>query len=377
MTAAAPTIQAFFLTRLGAERDASHHTIDSYRHTFRLLLAFAKAHTGKDPCELDIADLDAGLVSWLPRSPRVRTEQHRRHPQHPPGGHPLLFPLRVLSPSGACAHHRQVLAIPQKKAETVPRCYLTEAEMGALIAAPDRTTWSGRRDHALLVTALRTGMRLSELTGLRCQDVELRSPAHIKCLGKGRKRRDIPIDKATVAVLRAWLIERRGEPDDPLFVSRRRSRLSADAVQRLVAKHVGRAAATCPSLANKSVSTHNLRHSVAMDLLGHGLDVAVVALWLGHEKLESVKPYIHADPTLKQRALERLTPLNPAATSQGATGRPTTCSPSSRASDNAAFVVQVGRSISAFNRGSVGCRSSTRHYGQRGIQGPCGGGPRQ
>ena len=311
MTAAAPTIQAFFLTRLGAERDASHHTIDSYRHTFRLLLAFAKAHTGKEPCELDIADLDAGLVSSFldhleaERGNTVGTRNTRlaaihsffryasyRHPEH---AHTI----------------GQVLAIPQKKAETVPRCYLTEAEMGALIAAPDRTTWSGRRDYVLLVTALRTGMRLSELTGLRCQDVQLQRPAHIKCLGKGRKRRDVPIDKATAGVLREWLIERRGELDDPLFISRRRSRLSADAVQRLVAKHVSRAAASCPSLANKSVSTHNLRHSVAMDLLGHGLDVAVVALWLGHEKLESVKPYIHADPTLKQRALERLTPLNP------------------------------------------------------------------
>lgn len=202
MTAAAPAIQAFFLTRLGAERDASHHTIDSYRHTFRLLLAFAKTHTGKDPCELDLADLDAGLVSSFldhlesERSNTVGTRNTRlaaihsffrfasyRHPEH---AHTI----------------GQVLAIPQKRAETVPRCYLTEAEMGALIAAPDRTTWSGRRDHALLVTALRTGMRLSELTGLRCQDAQLRSPAHLKCLGKGRKRRDIPIDKATVAVLR-------------------------------------------------------------------------------------------------------------------------------------------------------------------------------
>ena len=240
MTAAAPAIQAFFLTRLGAERDASRHTIDSYRHAFRFRFAFAKARTGKSLCELDIADLDAGLVSSFldhlesGRSNTVGTRNTRlaaihsffrfasyRHPEH---AHTI----------------GQVLAIPQKRAETFPRCYLTEAEMGALIAAPDRTTWSGRRDHALLVTALRTGMRLSELTGLRCQDAQLRSPAHIKCLGKGRKRRDIPIDKATVAALRVWLIERRGEPDDPLFVSRRRSRLSANAVQRLVAKHVGR-----------------------------------------------------------------------------------------------------------------------------------------
>ena len=204
-----------------------------------------------------------------------------------------------------------MLAIPQKKAETVPRCFLSEAEMQALIATPDRSTWSGRRDHALLMVALRTGLRLSELTGLRCQDVELRRPAHIKCLGKGRKRRDTPIDKPTVAVLRSWLEEQRGRPDDPLFPSRRGARLSPDAVQRLVAKHVSRTLETCPTLANKSVSTHNLRHSCAMDWLRHGADAAVVALLLGHEKLESVKPYIHADPTLKQRAVDRMTPLNP------------------------------------------------------------------
>lgn len=185
--------------------------------------------------------------------------------------------------------------------------------MDAVISAPDRATWSGRRDHALLVVALRTGLRLSELTGLRCQDVDLRTPAHIKCLGKGRKRRDTPIDKPTVNVLRSWLAERQGKSDDALFPSRRRGRLSPDAVQRLVAKHVATAQATCPALTNKQISTHNLRHSLAMDLLHHGLDAAVVALWLGHEKLESVNAYIHADPTLKQRALDRLTPLNPTA----------------------------------------------------------------
>ena len=215
MTAAAPTIQAFFLTRLGAERDASRHTIDSYRHAFRLLLAYAKTRTGKAPCELDIADLDAGLVSAFldhlesERGNTVGTRNTRlaaihsffrfasyRHPEH----------------SNTI---QQVLAIPQKKAETVPRCFLTEAEMQALIDAPDRSTWLGRRDHALLVVALRTGMRLSELTGLRCQDVQLLSPAHIKCLGKGRKRETRPIDKATVAVLRSWLAERQGRARRP------------------------------------------------------------------------------------------------------------------------------------------------------------------
>ena len=189
--------------------------------------------------------------------------------------------------------------------------------MNAVIAAPDRSTWCGRPHHALLVLALRTGLRLSELTGLRCQDVELRRPSHIRCLGKGRKRRDTPIDRSTVEILDMWLAERHGGPDDPLFPSRRRGRMSADAVQRLVAKHVATASESIPGLAAKRVSTHNLRHSVAMDLLTHGLDAAVVSLWLGHEKLESVNAYIHADPTLKQRALDRLTPLNPA----GKTGR--------------------------------------------------------
>jgi integrase/recombinase XerD len=313
MTAVSPTLQAFFLTRLGRELDVSPHTIDSYRHAFRLLLTYAKTQTGKDPTDLDLADLVAGLVSGFldhletERGNSVASRNTRlaaihsffrfasyRHPEH-------------------AQTIRQVLAIPQKKTQTTPRSFLTEVEMDAVISAPDLGTWSGRRDHALLVVALRTGLRLSELIGLRCRDVDLRTPAHIKCLGKGRKRRDTPIDKPTVKVLRSWLAERRGQADDALFPSRQRGQLSPDAVQRLVAKHVATAQATCPALARKQISTHNLRHSLAMDLLHHGLDAAVVALWLGHEKLESVNAYIHADPTLKQRALDRLTPLNPTA----------------------------------------------------------------
>ena len=313
MSALAPTLQAFFVARLGRQRDASPHTVDSYRHAFRLLLAYARDKTGKHPSGLDLADLDAELISGFldhlesERGNSVASRNTRlaavhsffrfasyRHPEH--------------------AHSiQQVLAIPQKIAEKVPRSFLTEAEMGAVISAPDLSTWSGRRDHALLVVALRTGLRLSELTGLRCRDVELRSPAHVKCLGKGRKRRDTPLDKAAVKVLRSWLAERGGDPDDPLFPSRRGGRLSPDAVQRLVAKHVTNAQRALPALANRRISTHNLRHSCAMDLLHRGVDVAVVALLLGHEKLKSVKPYVHADPTLKQRAIDRLSPLNPSA----------------------------------------------------------------
>ena len=237
----------------------------------------------------------------------------RRVAQHTPRGDPFLLAFASYRHPEHAETIQQVLAIPRKQTERIPRSFLSVPETDALTAAPDLTTWCGRRDHVLLVVALRTGLRLSELTGLRCCDVVLDTAAHLKCLGKGRRRRDTPIDKSTVELLRSWLSERDSGPEDALFPSRRGGRLSPDAVQRLVAKHVATARATCPSLANKQISTHNLRHSCAMDLLRNGLDVAVLALWLGHEKLESVNAYIQADPTLKERALERLTPLNPAA----------------------------------------------------------------
>ena len=309
MTTLAPALQCFFVTRLGTERDVSPHTVDSYRQTFRLLLTYAKRRVGKTPSELEFGDVDAVLVSSFldhlehERGCTVGTRNTRlaaihsffryasyRHPEH-----------------GATI--QQVLAIPQKKAERRPRSFLTTVEMHALLAAPNRGTWSGRRDHMLLALALQTGLRLSELTGLRCQDVVLGTGAHVKCLGKGRKRRDTPLDRTTVSLLRSWLKEQRGRPDDPLFPSRQGGRMSPDAVQRLVAKHVGTARLSCPSLESKRISTHNLRHTCAMDLLSSGVDVATVAIWLGHEKLESVNAYLHSDLALKERALDRRAPI--------------------------------------------------------------------
>jgi len=313
MTALAPTLQAFFVSRLGRQRDASPHTVDSYRHAFRLLLAYAEAQTGNRPSRMDLADLDAVLVSGFldhledDRGNSVASRNTRLAAVH------SFFRFASYQHPEHAETIQQVLAIPRKKTQSIPRSFLTSTEMDAVVSAPDLSTWCGRRDHVLLVVALRTGLRLSELTGLRCRDVQTGTAAHVKCLGKGRKRRDTPLDKSTVVLVRSWLGERRGEPDDALFPSRRGGRLSPDAVQRLVTKHVTTARTTCPSLANKQVSTHNLRHSCAMDLLRNGLDVAVLAMWLGHEKLESVNAYIHADPTLKERALDRLTPLNPAA----------------------------------------------------------------
>jgi site-specific recombinase XerD len=309
MTALAPSLQAFFTTRLGNERDVSPHTVDSYRHTFRLLLAYANKQTGKPPSRFDLGDLDAALISSFldhlehERGCGVGTRNTRLAAVH------SFFTFASYRHPEHAETIQQVLAIPQKKTERRPRAFLTAVEMEALLAAPDRSTWSGRRDHVLLAVALTTGLRLSELTGLRCQDVELGAGAHLKCLGKGRKRRDTPLDKATVSLLRAWRQEQRGEPDDPLFPSRQGGRMSPDAVQRLVAKHVTAAGASCRSLASKRITAHNLRHSCAMDLLSNGVDVATAAMWLGHNKLESVNAYLHSDLTMKERALERRSPL--------------------------------------------------------------------
>jgi site-specific recombinase XerD len=309
MSTLAPILQAFFTTRLRTERDVSPHTVDSYRHTFRLLLTYAKQRTGKAPSELDLGDLDATLISSFldhlehDRGCGVGTRNTRLAAVH------SFFRFASYRHPEHAETIQQVLAIPQKRTETRPRSFLTVVEMEALLAAPDRGSRKGRRDHVLLALALQTGLRLSELTGLRCQDVELGTGAHVKCLGKGRKRRDTPLDKATVALLRAWLRERAGEPEDPLFPSRHGGRLSSDAVQRLVAKHVATARVSCPSIKSKRISTHNLRHSCAMNLLASGVDIATVALWLGHDKLDSVNAYVHADLTMKERALDRRTPL--------------------------------------------------------------------
>ncbi len=309
MTALAPSLQAFFTTRLGTERDVSPHTIDSYRHTFRLLLTYAKGQTGKEPSQLELGDLDAALVSGFldhlerDRGCGVGTRNTRLAAVH------SFFRFASYRHPEHAETIGQVLAIPQKKTERRPRSFLSAVEMEALLAAPDRSTLTGRRDHVLLAVALQTGLRLSELTGLRCQDVELGTGAHVNCLGKGRKRRDTPLDKATVSLLRVWLKERDREPEDPLFPSRQGGRLSPDAVQRLVAKHVAAARASRPSIESKRISTHNLRHSCAMDLLSNGVDVATVALWLGHEKLDSVNAYVHDDLTMKERALDRRSPL--------------------------------------------------------------------
>lgn len=310
MTTVAPVLEAFFTDRLTRQRQASPNTVASYRDALRLLLRFVNDRTGKAPCDLDFADLDAATIGAflehleVERGNSVVTRNSR------------LAALRSFFSYAAfsCPEHAaligRVLAIPQKRTDRAIVCYLTHAELDALFASPDRSTWIGRRDHALLVVAAQTGLRVSELTGLRIQDVHLDTGAHVACHGKGRKDRCTPLTANTVSVLAAWMRERAGEPDAPLFPSRGRTRgrLSRDSVEHLVHKHAVAAHQRCPSLQRKIVSPHTLRHSCAMALLASGADVATVALWLGHEGLESTTPYVHADLATKERAIARTAP---------------------------------------------------------------------
>jgi site-specific recombinase XerD len=203
---------------------------------------------------------------------------------------------------------QRVLAMPSKRFDRRPIEYLTKPEIEALLCAPDRSTWGGRRDYALLLVATQTGLRVSELVGLSCDDVVLGVGASIRCKGKGRKERSTPLRNDVVGTLRAWMREQSGGPTDPLFPSARGGRLSRDAAERILAKHVDRAGTQCPSLAKKTVSMHVLRHSVAMDLLHQGVDRSVIALWLGHESIQTTEVYLHASMAMKEKALAKATP---------------------------------------------------------------------
>jgi integrase/recombinase XerD len=301
MATVAPTLQAFFTDRLIRQRGASPHTIAAYRDTMRLLLTFAQQRLSKPPSALDLADLDAPLIGAFldhlqhKRGNSVRTRNARLAAIH------SLFTFAALRHPEHAALIQRVLTIPPKRFDKALITYLNPADIDALLAAPDRLTRAGRRDHALLLLAVRTGLRVSELINLNRADLHLGAGAHVDCLGKGRKRRSTPLDKQTVAVLKAWLDERGGHPDAPLFPARTGSRLSRDAVERLVTKH-----ATTAGL--NAVTPHVLRHTAAMQLLHAGVDTTVIALWLGHEQAETTQIYLHADMTIKQRALDRTTP---------------------------------------------------------------------
>jgi integrase/recombinase XerD len=309
MSALAPLMEAFFTDRLINQRGASANTITGYRDTFRLLLGFATDRVGKKPSELDIAEIDAVLVAAFldhlehERGNQVRTRNNRLAAIH------SLFSYAALRHPEHAATIQRVLAIPAKRCDRNLVTWLTETEVDALLAAPDRTSWAGRRDHAMLVLAAQTGLRISELTGLTIADVHLEPGAHVHCLGKGRKERATPLTPHTVAVLEVWLRERRGAPTDPLFPTRTGVRLSRDAIEHRLNRHLSAARMTCPSLKVKRVGMHTLRHSAAMRLLETGTDVTIIALWLGHEQpATTAQIYLHADMSQKQQAIARVAP---------------------------------------------------------------------
>jgi integrase/recombinase XerD len=308
MSALAPTVQAFFTQRLARERHASPHTIAAYRDTLRLLLQFAAKRCGREPALLDITDLDATTVAAFldhletERGNSARTRNARLAAIH------SLYRYAALRHPEHAQDIQRVLSIPPKRTDRALVTFLDQGEIDALLAAPDRSTWAGRRDHALLLTALQTGLRASELTALNIADVQLGGAAHLTCIGKGRKQRITPLTAGTAAVLRVWLAERAGNQDDPLFPTIRGRRLSRDGLERRLAKHIDHGARRCQRLRDKNVTLHTLRHTAAMQLLHAGIDTTVIALWLGHERVETTQIYLHADLALKEKALARTKP---------------------------------------------------------------------
>jgi integrase/recombinase XerD len=309
MTALAPALQAFFTERLITQRNASPQTIAAYRDTFKLLLRFALEQTGKQPFQLDIEDLDAPLIgAFLEHLEQERGNSPRTRNARLGAIHSFYRFAALEHPEHAHTIAR-VMAIPTKRHERNTVSYLDLQEIKALLAAPDPGTWLGRRDQALLVLMVQTGVRVSELVGLRVCDIHLGTGAHIRVTGKGRKKRATTLTGETVAILRAWLTERRGQPDEPLFPTRQGRSLSRYTVGVAISKYAAAATANCPSLTAKRVTPHTLRHSNAMMLRAKGVDIATIALWLGHESTQTTHIYEHADPALKEQAIARTAPL--------------------------------------------------------------------
>ena len=301
----AGVLTRFFTQRLIQQRHASPHTVASYRDTFRLLLKFSKTRTGKNPSNLDWQDIDAPLVSAYldeleakrsitPRTRNLRLTAIRS-----------LFRYAAFELPEHADQIQRVLSIPNKRSTQAQIGYLNRPEVDALLAAPDIATWAGRRDHAWLLLAIQSGLRLSELTGLARNDVDLGTGAHVRVIGKGRCT---PLTKQTVAVLRAWLLEPARGDGLVVFPARGGGRLSSDGVQYLLAKHVAKAEQACESLRSKRVSPHVLRHTTAMDLLQAGVDTTVIAMWLGHESVETTHVYLNADLEFKRKVLAKTTP---------------------------------------------------------------------
>jgi site-specific recombinase XerD len=314
-TPLAPLLERFFTDRLMRQRAASPHTISSYRDTFRQFLIFAQQRLHQRPSRLHIEQIDAPLiVAFLDKLEKQRGLSVRSRNLRLTALHSFFHYLAFELPTHA-AQIQRVLAIPSKRFARTLVSFLDRSEVDALLAAPDLSTWSGRRDHAFILTAVQTGLRLSEMTGLKQEDVILGVGAHLRVIGKGRKERCVPLAKSTRTVLQAWLRETPCSNEGVLFPSARGKRLSVHGVQYLLNKHRMIAAKVCPSLKQKRITVHRLRHTMAMDLLQAGVDRSVIALWLGHESVETTQIYLEATLAMKEQALAKTIPP------QGKTGR--------------------------------------------------------
>jgi site-specific recombinase XerD len=303
-------IEAFFTDRLMRQRQVSPNTIASYRDSFCLLLKYAKQRLNKEPSNLSIDDLDVTFIGFfLNHIEKDRGNCARSRNVRLAAIHSFFKYIALKDPSHSALIQR-VLAIPTKRYERKQIDFLTRPEIEALLVAPDQSTWIGLRDATLLHLAIQTGLRVSELIGLTCKDIVLDNGSHVRCKGKGRKDRCTPLGKELVSILRSWLRERLGHPDDPLFPNTRGGFLSRDAVEYLLAKHVAVASQKCSSIQKKRISPHVLRHTAAMELLQSGVDIAVIALWLGHESPETAQIYVQANLKMKEKALAKTTPIN-------------------------------------------------------------------
>jgi site-specific recombinase XerD len=300
-------LERFFTQRLMQQRQASPHTISSYRDTFRQFLKFIEGRLHKPPSRLSFEEIDAPLVvmfldSLEKQGLSVRSRNLRLTAIH------SFFRYTAFEAPAHSAQIQRVLAIPSKRFTRTLVEFLTRSEVDTLLAAPDQHTWSGRRDHAFILVAVQTGLRLSEMTGLKRADLVLGTGAHVRVIGKGRKERCTPIAKSTRAVLKAWLREPERGDKDVLFPNAKGQRLSVHGVQYLLNKHRLTASRICPSLKQKRVTVHRLRHTMALDLLQEGVDRSVIALWLGHESVETTQIYLAATLAMKEKALAKTTP---------------------------------------------------------------------
>jgi site-specific recombinase XerD len=305
-TTLATLLERFFLDRLMRQRQVSAHTVASYRDTFRLLLQFANRRLHKQPSHLALEEVDAPLITAFLDDLETNRKITARSRNLRLTAIRSFFRYAAYEEPAHAAQIQRVLAIPSKRCLKALVKFLDRNETEALLAAPDQSTWFGHRDHVLLLVAVQTGLRLSELTGLRREDLELGSTAHLRCIGKGRRERTTPLTKQAVAALKTWLPQLRKDAGW-LFPNAQGGRLSSDAVQRLLRKYQCLAGHSCPSLKKKRVTPHVLRHTLAMTLLQAGVDRSVIALWLGHESIETTQIYFDADLALKEKVLAKTT----------------------------------------------------------------------